>query len=123
MLRNGGAFIVLSDATVLATLRLSFQELPGIAEMNPCLAGGLLGQARLQHLVCAQKPLRMRSNSMSQTFGRATWLPGPTYRIDHNEAEIHPQGPWRTWILIDNIPTASMTRRCFSAAVDEWFSG
>jgi prepilin-type N-terminal cleavage/methylation domain-containing protein/prepilin-type processing-associated H-X9-DG protein len=47
---------------------------------------------------------RVRSNSMSQTFGRGTWLPSPTYKIYHKEAEIDPQGPSRTWILIDEHP-------------------
>jgi prepilin-type N-terminal cleavage/methylation domain-containing protein/prepilin-type processing-associated H-X9-DG protein len=47
---------------------------------------------------------RVRSNSMSQTFGRGTWLPSPTYKIYHKEAEIDPQGPSRTWILVDEHP-------------------
>jgi prepilin-type processing-associated H-X9-DG protein len=47
---------------------------------------------------------RVRSNSMSQTFGRGVWLPSSRYKVYHKEAEIDPQGPSRTWILIDEHP-------------------
>jgi prepilin-type N-terminal cleavage/methylation domain-containing protein/prepilin-type processing-associated H-X9-DG protein len=47
---------------------------------------------------------RVRSNSMSQTFGNGTWLPYPTYKVYAKEAEMDSQGPSSVWVLIDEHP-------------------
>jgi prepilin-type N-terminal cleavage/methylation domain-containing protein/prepilin-type processing-associated H-X9-DG protein len=47
---------------------------------------------------------RVRSNSMSQTFGNGTWLPVANYFTYAKEAEMSAQSPTMTWVLIDEHP-------------------
>jgi prepilin-type N-terminal cleavage/methylation domain-containing protein/prepilin-type processing-associated H-X9-DG protein len=51
-----------------------------------------------------QRVPRVRSNSMSQTFGTGEWLPNSQYRIYAKETDMDSQGPAQTWILIDEHP-------------------
>jgi prepilin-type N-terminal cleavage/methylation domain-containing protein/prepilin-type processing-associated H-X9-DG protein len=47
---------------------------------------------------------RVRSNSMSQTFGNGSWLPKPPYLTYAKEAEMGAQGPTKIWVLLDEHP-------------------
>jgi prepilin-type N-terminal cleavage/methylation domain-containing protein/prepilin-type processing-associated H-X9-DG protein len=47
---------------------------------------------------------RIRSNSMSQTFGNGSWLPASAYFTYAKEAEMSAQSPTMTWVLIDEHP-------------------
>ncbi len=51
-----------------------------------------------------QKVPRVRSNSMSQTFGNGSWLPVPPWRTYGKEADLDLQGPANTWVLVDEHP-------------------
>jgi prepilin-type N-terminal cleavage/methylation domain-containing protein/prepilin-type processing-associated H-X9-DG protein len=47
---------------------------------------------------------RVRSNSMSQTFGNGSWLPASEYFTYAKEAEMGAQGPSMVWVLLDEHP-------------------
>lgn len=47
---------------------------------------------------------RVRSNSMSQTFGYGSWLPNSRYRVYAKESDMTLQGPSQTWVLLDEHP-------------------
>jgi prepilin-type N-terminal cleavage/methylation domain-containing protein/prepilin-type processing-associated H-X9-DG protein len=47
---------------------------------------------------------RVRSNSMSQTFGNGSWLPAAQYFTYAKEAEMGAQGPTMVWVLLDEHP-------------------
>jgi prepilin-type N-terminal cleavage/methylation domain-containing protein/prepilin-type processing-associated H-X9-DG protein len=47
---------------------------------------------------------RVRSNSMSQTFGNGSWLPAANYFTYAKEAEMSAQSPTMTWVLLDEHP-------------------
>jgi prepilin-type processing-associated H-X9-DG protein len=47
---------------------------------------------------------RVRSNSMSQTFGNGSWLPSGTYRTYAKESDLDAQGPSMVWVLLDEHP-------------------
>ena len=47
---------------------------------------------------------RVRSNSMSQTFGNGGWLPNTRYRVYAKETDMDAQGPSQTWVLLDEHP-------------------
>jgi len=47
---------------------------------------------------------RVRSNSMSQTFGNGGWLPNSNYRVYAKESDMSVQGPSQTWVLLDEHP-------------------
>ena len=47
---------------------------------------------------------RVRSNSMSQTFGNGGWLTAANYFTYAKEAEMGAQGPSMVWVLIDEHP-------------------
>jgi prepilin-type N-terminal cleavage/methylation domain-containing protein/prepilin-type processing-associated H-X9-DG protein len=51
-----------------------------------------------------QRVPRIRSNSMSQTFGKGDWLPVPTYRIFAKSSDITTPPPVRCWVLLDEHP-------------------
>jgi prepilin-type processing-associated H-X9-DG protein len=47
---------------------------------------------------------RVRSNSMSQTFGNGSWLPADRYFTYAKEAEMGAQSPTMVWVLLDEHP-------------------
>jgi prepilin-type N-terminal cleavage/methylation domain-containing protein/prepilin-type processing-associated H-X9-DG protein len=47
---------------------------------------------------------RVRSNSMSQTFGNGGWLPASQYFTYAKEAEMGAQSPTMVWVLLDEHP-------------------
>jgi len=47
---------------------------------------------------------RVRSNSMSQTFGNGGWLPAADYFTYAKEAEMSAQSPTMIWVLLDEHP-------------------
>jgi prepilin-type N-terminal cleavage/methylation domain-containing protein/prepilin-type processing-associated H-X9-DG protein len=47
---------------------------------------------------------RIRSNSMSQTFGNGSWLPASDYFTYAKESEMDAQGPSQVWVLVDEHP-------------------
>jgi prepilin-type N-terminal cleavage/methylation domain-containing protein/prepilin-type processing-associated H-X9-DG protein len=51
-----------------------------------------------------QRVPRIRSISMSQTFGNGSWLPYPNYRIYAKTVDIDPQGAAQCWVLVDEHP-------------------
>ncbi len=54
--------------------------------------------------VAGSKRPRVRSNSMSQSFGRGTWLPDSLYQIYTKESAIINPPPVKMWILLDEHP-------------------
>ncbi|MGA1238076.1 MAG: prepilin-type N-terminal cleavage/methylation domain-containing protein [Limisphaerales bacterium] len=51
-----------------------------------------------------QRRPRVRSNSMSQTFGNGSWLPNGNYRTYAKESDMDVQGPSMVWVLLDEHP-------------------
>ena len=47
---------------------------------------------------------RVRSNSMSQTFGHGSWLPSPPWRTYAKASDMDAQGPAMIWVLLDEHP-------------------
>lgn len=47
---------------------------------------------------------RVRSNSMSQSFGKGGWLPSPKYRTFTKESEATDPAPAQLWMLLDEHP-------------------
>jgi prepilin-type N-terminal cleavage/methylation domain-containing protein/prepilin-type processing-associated H-X9-DG protein len=64
--------------------------------------------------------LRVRSYSMSQTFGAGTWLPYPAYRTYHNLGSI--VKPSDTWVFIDENEK-SINDSAFAVAMTGQISG
>jgi prepilin-type N-terminal cleavage/methylation domain-containing protein/prepilin-type processing-associated H-X9-DG protein len=52
----------------------------------------------------SQRLPRVRSNSMSQSFGNGSWLPYPTYRTYVRGSDITLPPPTRMWVLLDEHP-------------------
>jgi len=55
-------------------------------------------------VVQGQKVSRVRSNSMSQVFGRGTWLPAPAYRTYAKMADMTTPSPSMVWVFLDEHP-------------------
>jgi len=51
-----------------------------------------------------QRLPRVRSNSMSQSFGNGSWLPYPTYRTYTRGSDITLPPPTLMWVLLDEHP-------------------
>ncbi len=47
---------------------------------------------------------RVRSNSMSQSFGHGDWLPSSTYQTYGKDTDINLPPPVKMWILLDEHP-------------------
>lgn len=47
---------------------------------------------------------RIRSNSMSQSFGNGGWLPSPPFRTFARDAEMIDPAPSNLWVFIDEHP-------------------
>ena len=47
---------------------------------------------------------RVRSNSMSQSFGAGSWLPASRFRVYARDAEIIDPSPTMMWVLVDEHP-------------------
>ena len=61
-------------------------------------------RAMVVHPQTKQRVPRIRSNSMSQTFGQGGWLPNSQYKTFAKEAEINDPSPSNLWVLIDEHP-------------------
>ena len=59
---------------------------------------------KAQVLVGGVRRPRVRSNSMSQTFGNGGWLPVANYFTYAKEGEMGAQGPSMVWVLVDEHP-------------------
>jgi prepilin-type N-terminal cleavage/methylation domain-containing protein/prepilin-type processing-associated H-X9-DG protein len=55
-------------------------------------------------LVSGKRLPRVRSNSMSQTFGNGSWLAYPTYRVCVKYSDIVDPAPAKMWVLLDEHP-------------------
>jgi prepilin-type processing-associated H-X9-DG protein len=51
-----------------------------------------------------QRAPRVRSNSMSQTFGNGSWLPASTYRVFAKSTDINDPAPVMCWVFVDEHP-------------------
>ena len=49
---------------------------------------------------------RVRSNSMSQSFGAGGWLPASRFRVYAKESHLTDPGPSMTWVLVDEHPAS-----------------
>ena len=49
---------------------------------------------------------RVRSNSMSQSFGKGDWLPPSRFRVYAKESHLTDPGPSMTWVLVDEHPAS-----------------